>query len=964
MVAKEVARANLAFCCLQEVKYRNSGKKLINLDSGEKFEFHWCGMKKRREAGVGILIRVDNKIVINDADFQTPRIMSFDLKIHGFNIRLVNVYAPTDCGGTVSSKDEFYRSLRKACKTNEKHQKLIVAGDFNAKTKVALSKCDYDSTTTMFDDDCNDNGIRLKNFCRANKLGIASTYFEYPLENRYTWYSCDKVTKRVNDYVLTERFVQQYITDCIAMPEYDFDSDHRILITKLKTPCTRRSRWRKKGKPHSKPDVKSIKETEIRKNFKQYVQINLNKAKGTDTSEKSQQIVGLLSEAASLELKSVTRRKCTETWKNDDKLNAFLKERQSIEQKSETYKALTKKIKTRVKFLRNERLSLEANAINENATRRDVEELYRRMKSCDSAFRTINQSKKCDPSNLKKHFYRHFNRETNAADPIEITEAPNFITALQNVPENVMKTNAPDKDELHATIKKLKKGRSSNDIPTEYIQAASEINGFLEEMEKLYCTIWETLAIPTSWGHSKLVSIWKGSAKGKSSDPNAYRGLQVGSSMCKIMIVIILNRIKDWYDKQLLDQQQGFRSGRGTTDGIFITKRIQQVADKMKKPVYLLFVDLSAAFDHIERNWLFKSIKTRFAADQDTKLINLLEMLYKHTTTSLAENPDDEFDISLGVRQGGPESPMLYNMYMDFVMRVFMESCKETHIKFLNLRYCIPHFASKNSRTLIGYHRIDWIGYADDLVLAFEDKESLQNALNLLDETFLRFSLAINVSKTKSMIINHQILEVEYPKSIAKLNGTDVENVEIFRYLGCNIKYNEPGVGDSELEFRIECAECKFYELSKKFMNHKIAIATRVKIFNALVRTRLTYSCQAWSLTQRQLQRVSSSYMSMLRKMVKDGYRRHKNAWNLILTNEDLLRICRTESIEMYVCAQQRRYLAHVIRGENVQISKRLLYNNNEPKKCGRRSTLMSTVLHNESTNEEVFCKRAIERRY
>ena len=49
------------------------------------------------------------------------------------------------------------------------------------------------------------------------------------------------------------------------MPEYEFDSDHRILITKLKTPCTRRSRWRKEGKPHSKPDVKSIKETEIRK---------------------------------------------------------------------------------------------------------------------------------------------------------------------------------------------------------------------------------------------------------------------------------------------------------------------------------------------------------------------------------------------------------------------------------------------------------------------------------------------------------------------------------------------------------------------------------------------------------------------------------------------------------------------------------------------------------------------------
>ena len=75
MIAKEVSRQNLIFCCLQEVKYRNSGKILIGLDTGEKFEFHWCSMKKRREAGVGILIRVDQNIVIKDPDVQTPRLM-------------------------------------------------------------------------------------------------------------------------------------------------------------------------------------------------------------------------------------------------------------------------------------------------------------------------------------------------------------------------------------------------------------------------------------------------------------------------------------------------------------------------------------------------------------------------------------------------------------------------------------------------------------------------------------------------------------------------------------------------------------------------------------------------------------------------------------------------------------------------------------------------------------------------
>ena len=133
---------------------------------------------------------------------------------------------------------------------------------------------------------------------------------------------------------------------------------------------------------------------------------------------------------------------------------------------------------------------------------------------------------------------------------------------------------------------------------------------------------------------------------------------------------------------KLLDQQQGIRSGRGTTDGIFITKRMQQVADKTRKPVYLLFVDLTAAFDHINRKWLFKTIKARFSRDQDVKLIEILEKLYDYTTTLLVECPEDDFETTLGVRQGGPESPMLFNLFLDFVMRVFMDSCNKKDITF------------------------------------------------------------------------------------------------------------------------------------------------------------------------------------------------------------------------------------------------------------------------------------------
>ena len=93
------------------------------------------------------------------------------------------------------------------------------------------------------------------------------------------------------------------------------------------------------------------------------------------------------------------------------------------------------------------------------------------------------------------------------------------------------------------------------------------------------------------------------------------------------MVIIILNILKDWYDEQLLDQQQGLRRERGTADDKLVTKRIQQISDKIQKPVFLLFVDMSAAFDHNERKWLFQSIYQRFPLDTEPTLFKLLELL-------------------------------------------------------------------------------------------------------------------------------------------------------------------------------------------------------------------------------------------------------------------------------------------------------------------------------------------------
>ena len=70
-----------------------------------------------------------------------------------------------------------------------------------------------------------------------------------------------------------------------------------------------------------------------------------------------------------------------ETWKKDSQLNKLLNERVVLQKNSVTYKRLSRLIKKRVNVLRNERISQEANEINEYANRRKIEDLYRSFKS-------------------------------------------------------------------------------------------------------------------------------------------------------------------------------------------------------------------------------------------------------------------------------------------------------------------------------------------------------------------------------------------------------------------------------------------------------------------------------------------------------------------------------------------------------------------------------------------------------
>ena len=221
---------------------------------------------------------------------------------------------------------------------------------------------------------------------------------------------------------------------------------------------------------------------------------------------------------------------------------------------------------------------------------------------------------KCDPARLKQYFRDHFKSSDQVTEPKELYHFPEFVKKLQKTGNKDMNILPPNSDEIKKCLSKLKNRNAANDVSTELLNIDGENKEFLKELTSLYNHVWIHHEISEEWCYSKLDALWKGPSK----------GLQIGSTLCKLFVIIILVRISSWYEAQLLDQQQGFRTGRGTTDGSFIAKTFHQIAKRSGKGKNILFLDLTAAFDCIDLRWLFKTIKPRI---QMKKIANYLTYL-------------------------------------------------------------------------------------------------------------------------------------------------------------------------------------------------------------------------------------------------------------------------------------------------------------------------------------------------
>ena len=269
--------------------------------------------------------------------------------------------------------------------------------------------------------------------------------------------------------------------------------------------------------------------------------------------------------------------------------------------------------------------------------------------------------------------------------------------------------------------------------------------------------------------------------------------------------------------------------GSRTSDHIFLLQTIiAKVVKKNKSKLYAAFIDFKKAYDTVDRNRLFERLKSLGISGFFFR--NIMSMYEKTRYSIKLKNGFlDPIDSNLGLKQGCPLSPMLFNIYIDDVENIFDDQCNP--VEFQNEK--IHHFL-----------------YADDLVLLSHSAEGLQRSLNNLSGYAKYKCLTINTKKSKTMIFNSTGKHI---KKQFTIEGKALESVNTFCYLGFDVKPS--GTVKHAMNTLNGKAKKALRPLMCAIARFNIPAKTSIRLFHTFISPIILYNVENWgAMTDKKLE--------------------------------------------------------------------------------------------------------------
>ena len=145
-------------------------------------------------------------------------------------------------------------------------------------------------------------------------------------------------------------------------------------------------------------------------------------------------------------------------------------------------------------------------------------------------------------------------------------------------------------------------------------------------------------------------------------------------------------------------------------------------------------------------------------------------------------NLREEFQVRNGLRQGCVLAPILFNIYINCVMREWREKVKDTGIRFKYdmTKSLVGGYQKKNAPDVM----VMELQFADDSALLTETRESAEAAIQNFASIAANYGLTVSYEKTKLMTYGPKLCVEDAGDIDIGIPSCSVQHVKQFKYLG------------------------------------------------------------------------------------------------------------------------------------------------------------------------------------
>ncbi len=951
LVAKELNRYGIDIAALSETRLAEEGQL-----REKEYTFYWSGRPSSvpRQSGVGLAIKneIASKLVnlprgIND------RLMQLRLQLRSKRfMTIISAYAPT-MTNPEEVKEQFYSDLSLLISSVPKSDKLLIMGDFNA--RVGSDRNTWGSVLGMHGIGAqNSNGSLLLSECQKHNLIITNTVFRLPAAKRTSWMHPRSKQWHLIDYVIVRQRDLRDVRITEAMRGADCWTDHNMIRSKLSLVIEPMHR-RLPTKPVQRLNVKALQDPVVRnllaENITNALSIQGSDNDIKDANEKWCTLRDAVHQAAYDTLGKPKRRHQDWFDENDSEIQQLLSVKNSLHHQTilpscpqsviAEYKQTCHDVQNKLRVMRDNWWNQKAAEIQGHADRHETKEFYSSLKEVYGPTHSMvaplksadGSSLLTDKTDILLRWRQHFNELLNMpSQPLQAA-----LDAIEQKPEHPNLDTPPTLEEVQAAIKALKNGKTPGQdaIPAEVYKNGG--SALVQRLHDLFLKIWQDGDVPQDFKDATIVTVYK--KKGSKAECGNYRGISLLCVAGKILTKILFSRLLNNVAHHALPESQcGFRPNRGTADMIFAARQLQEKCREQNKDLYTVFVDLSKAFDTVNRDGLWTVLR-RFGCTE--RFTGILQSLHNGMLGRVRVDGvfSEAFPISNGVRQGCIAGPILFNLFYAAMLDDALRNVNVgIQIRFRSGK--LFKLSRLRASTKVLEELIQELLYADDCALEAHTLHDIQALTDSFANSASRFGLTINIQKTEVMF--QPAPGKAYSDPQVNINGVSLKPVSQFCYLGSTLS-NDAQL-DKEITNRVSKASSSYGMLSDRvWKQHGIKTLTKVSVYKAVVLSNLLFGCETWTCYRRHIKQLEQFHMRHLRAILKIK-------WQDKISNIEILERSRCSSIEAMIISAQLRWVGHVVRMADDRIPKQLLYGELAQGKRshgGQKKRFKDTLKHN-----------------